>query len=80
MDRDTKGFDPAPARDDEPAACRPPCRRRRRPRRGAAGAMRRSLRKPRWRRVLMWGVPLAVVLIGGYLYVTGGRYVSTDDA
>ncbi|HXP31953.1 MAG TPA: HlyD family secretion protein [Stellaceae bacterium] len=39
----------------------------------------------RWRRgwlriLLMLSVPLALVLAAGYLYVTGGRYVSTDDA
>jgi membrane fusion protein (multidrug efflux system) len=39
----------------------------------------------RWRRgwlriLLMLSVPLALALAAGYLYVTGGRYVSTDDA
>ncbi len=32
------------------------------------------------RRVLMLGVPLAVVLAGGALYLAGGRFVSTDNA
>ena len=32
------------------------------------------------RRLLMWGVPLLIVLAGSYVYLTGGRYVSTDDA
>lgn len=34
----------------------------------------------RHRTPLMVGVPLIVVLIGLYVWVTGGRYVSTDDA
>src|SRR5215469_427389 len=36
---------------------------------------RRRLRLP-----LLLAGPLLVLLIGGYLYLTGGRYVSTDDA
>jgi membrane fusion protein, multidrug efflux system len=36
------------------------------------------------RRRLRWGLialgPLLVVIVGGWLYLTGGRYVSTDDA
>src|SRR5262245_53362144 len=32
------------------------------------------------RRLLMWGVPLLIVLAGSYVYLTGGRYISTDDA
>ena len=38
------------------------------------------LRRRGPRRLLMWGVPLLIVLAGGYMYLTGGRYVSTDDA
>src|SRR4051812_48018152 len=35
----------------------------------------------RWRRlVLMLIVPLALVVGGGYFWVIGGRYVSTDNA
>jgi membrane fusion protein (multidrug efflux system) len=34
----------------------------------------------RHRRFFMWGVPLILAGIGGFFYVTGGRYVSTDDA
>lgn len=35
----------------------------------------------RHRRFFMWGIPLlAVTGGGGFLYLTGGRYVSTDDA
>ncbi len=38
-------------------------------------------RKRRWlRRVLLLIGPLAVLAAAGYLYVTGGRYVSTDNA
>ena len=29
---------------------------------------------------IMLIVPLALVLTGGYFWVTGGRYVSTDNA
>ncbi len=35
----------------------------------------------RWLRpVLMFGVPLLLAAVGAYFYVTGGRYVSTDNA
>lgn len=34
----------------------------------------------RWRQPLMLGVPLILAAIGLYVYVTGGRFVSTDDA
>lgn len=34
----------------------------------------------RHRRSLMLFGPLVVLVVGGYFYVTGGRYVSTDDA
>jgi membrane fusion protein (multidrug efflux system) len=40
---------------------------------------RRSLRQ-RVRLPLMLAGPLVVLLVGGYWYLTGGRYVSTDDA
>ena len=40
---------------------------------------RRSLRQ-RVRLPLMLAGPLVVLLAGGYWYLTGGRYVSTDDA
>ncbi|MFC3712129.1 HlyD family efflux transporter periplasmic adaptor subunit [Sphingoaurantiacus capsulatus] len=33
-----------------------------------------------WRPVLMFGVPLLLAAVGAYFYVTGGRYVSTDNA
>ncbi|MCW5772755.1 MAG: HlyD family secretion protein [Rhodospirillaceae bacterium] len=38
------------------------------------------MRRRGFKRALMWGVPLLVVLWGAYAYLTGGRYVSTDDA
>src|SRR5215469_9580850 len=45
----------------------------------ALGSRRRSWRQ-RLRLPLMLLGPIAVALVAGYLYVTGGRYVSTDDA
>lgn len=41
-----------------------------------ARSKRRRLARP----VLMIAVPLLIALGAGYLYLTGGRYVSTDDA
>lgn len=43
------------------------------------GRGRRPLAQ-RLRLPLMVAGPLAVLIFGGYFYVTGGRYVSTDDA
>ncbi|HEX8641027.1 MAG TPA: HlyD family secretion protein [Allosphingosinicella sp.] len=38
-------------------------------------------RKPRpWRIILMLSVPLMLALAGGYMWLTSGRYVSTDNA
>ena len=34
----------------------------------------------RLRRPLMWGVPLLLIAGGAYVYLTSGRYQSTDDA
>lgn len=34
----------------------------------------------RWRKPLMLVVPLILLLLGGYLWLTSGRYVSTDNA
>ncbi len=48
-----------------------------------AGLGKKPERKPlrqRLRLPLMIGVPLAAALVGGYFYVMGGRFVSTDDA
>ncbi len=40
-----------------------------------------STRRQRWRRLLlMAALPLAVAAAGGYEWVVGGRYVSTDNA
>jgi membrane fusion protein (multidrug efflux system) len=36
-------------------------------------------RRP-WRTLLMVSVPLLLALIGGYMWLTSGRYVSTDNA
>ncbi len=62
-----------PARDvprgDAPAALRPEGRE------PPARALRERLRRP-----LMWGVPLLMAAAGLYVYLTGGRYQSTDDA
>lgn len=45
-----------------------------------AAAAPRSKKRPSIRLVLMLAVPLAIVVGGGYLWLTGGRIVSTDDA
>lgn len=37
-------------------------------------------RRERLRLLLMWGVPLLMAAGGLYVYLTGGRYQSTDDA
>jgi membrane fusion protein (multidrug efflux system) len=37
-------------------------------------------RKNRLRLVLLLAVPLIILAIGAYFYLTGGRYVSTDNA
>jgi membrane fusion protein (multidrug efflux system) len=44
-----------------------------------AGAKSRFSRK-RLRMVLLVGLPLLAALIGGAVYITGGRYISTDNA
>lgn len=46
---------------------------------GREGAPARS-RRERLRLPLMWGVPLLMAAVGLYVYLTGGRYQSTDDA
>jgi membrane fusion protein, multidrug efflux system len=56
-------------REEKPAAPAPTLRRR----------LRNSLRGS-GRFVLMMIVPLAILLAGAYVYLLGGRYVSTDDA
>ena len=37
-------------------------------------------KKKRWRLVLMLSVPLILLGIGAYIWLTSGRYVSTDNA
>lgn len=49
--------------------------------RPAAQPAAKPVRRTRWRRwVLMAALPLLVAVGGGYEYVVGGRYVSTDNA
>src|SRR5262245_6004945 len=47
----------------------------------AAHHLHRSLRRRRWRRrfFLLLG-PIVVAIGAGYFYLSGGRYVGTDDA
>jgi membrane fusion protein (multidrug efflux system) len=45
----------------------------------ALGSRKKSWRQ-RLRLPLMLAAPLVIALVGGYFYLTGGRYVSTDDA
>lgn len=52
---------------------------------GPEGAAAETPSKPRRRRrwlrpLLLFGGPLLVVLVSGYLYVSGGRYISTENA
>ena len=61
----------SPPRDDAPASLRPEGRDSTAP----AKSRRERLRLP-----LIWGVPLLMVAGGLYLYLTGGRYQSTEDA
>jgi len=60
-----------PSRDDGPAPLRPEAREPAQP----ARTRRNRLRLP-----LMWGVPLLMAAGGLYVYLTGGRYQSTEDA
>jgi len=41
---------------------------------------RRLARRRFWRSILLPAIPLLVLLGSGYLYVTGGRFVGTDNA
>ena len=45
-----------------------------------ASAVEPSRRKRPWRAILMLSVPLILALVGGYFWLTSGRYVSTDNA
>ena len=60
-----------PARSEAPAPLRPEAREPAAP----ARSRRERLRLP-----LMWGVPLLMAAGGLYVYLTGGRYQSTEDA
>jgi membrane fusion protein (multidrug efflux system) len=46
----------------------------------AAGTLRTIRERNLTRPILMIGVPALVAVVAGYMYLTGGRYVSTDDA
>ena len=46
----------------------------------ALGAAEPRTRKKSWRLALMLSVPLLVLAGGLYLYLTSGRYISTDNA
>jgi membrane fusion protein (multidrug efflux system) len=47
----------------------------------AVEALPEAVRKKRpWRLVLMLAVPLILLAVGGYMWLTSGRYVSTDNA
>ena len=43
-------------------------------------APEKERKKRPWRLILMLSVPLLLVLVGGYMWLTSGRYVSTDNA
>jgi len=60
-----------PSRGDGPATLRPEAREPAQPAR---------TRRDRLRLPLMWGVPLLMAAGGLYVYLTGGRYQSTEDA
>lgn len=47
----------------------------------ARAERRTGAQRQRFKRLaLLLSVPLLIILIGGYLWITGGRYVSTDNA
>ncbi len=72
MSSSSETLRPAPAPGHNPAPSRP------RPGAIPEEAARGRRRWPRL--ILMFVVPLAVVIGGGWWYLTSGRYVSTDDA
>ena len=43
-------------------------------------AVEKERKKRPWRLILMLSVPLILLAIGGYMWLTSGRYVSTDNA
>src|SRR3954465_1839866 len=46
----------------------------------AEAAPEKQRRRRPWRLILMLSVPAILILIGGYMWLTSGRYVSTDNA
>ena len=45
-----------------------------------AAAVEPARRARPWRAILMLSVPLLLAIVGGYFWLTSGRYVSTDNA
>src|SRR3954466_5456712 len=45
-----------------------------------AEAPETARKKRPWRLILMLSVPVILLAIGGYMWLTSGRYVSTDNA
>ncbi len=72
--RDKPTETPSPAGDDRHE--RPPQESER----SAQAEPVRAPRRRRLRRILLLGGPLLVALLAAYLYVTGGRYVGTENA
>src|SRR3954452_18197638 len=48
--------------------------------RAAEAAPETERRRRPWKLILMLSVPLILLAIGGYMWLTSGRYVSTDNA
>jgi membrane fusion protein (multidrug efflux system) len=73
-----------PAREEAPESPRPiapvaPAEKRSKARTPAADKVRQMRRRDRVRWVLFALLPIALI-VGGYVYVTGGKVMSTDDA
>ncbi len=72
-----------PVRDEAPESLRPqpaaPAEQRAKTRTPAADEVRRIRRRERMRWVLFALLPLALI-VGAYLYISGGQVMSTDDA
>jgi len=47
---------------------------------GGDGITRAYRKRRRWRRLLLALGPIAVILVSGYVYLTGGRFQGTDNA
>jgi membrane fusion protein (multidrug efflux system) len=50
------------------------------PKMQAETAAEAAANKRRWRLILLLSVPLLLLAVGGYMWLTSGRYVSTDNA